>query len=150
MTEATGTSTVPSEDLRRRYGPPPGQLHRRRRRRALRSLAALVVVLAIGTIGFAWATGSGWVNAFYFESMLATGQGPPFPLTTAASKLFASAMAFLSVGTVVTALILNLGPMVGRLWREGTELAEREVRVFERELVGRNHDSESLDRREKG
>ncbi len=92
-------------------------------------------VLAIGTVGFYVATGSGWVNSFYFESMLATGQGPPFPLTTDGAELFAAAMAFLSVGTVITTLLLNLGPILGRIWREGFELVERELRRAERAIA---------------
>jgi hypothetical protein len=103
-------------------------------RRAIISLLALAVVLAIGTAGFHYVAGTNAVNSFYFESMLATGQGPPFPLTSNAAKLFAAGMAFLSVGTVVTTLIFNLGPIVARLWREGVELAERELRKLEEEV----------------
>jgi len=111
-------------------------LRRTRNRRAIISLLALALVLALGTIGFQFITGAGLVTSFFFESMLATGQGPPanLVLTTAESQLFASGMAFLSVGTVVTTLFLNLGPLVARLWREGVELAEREVRKLEGEL----------------
>jgi hypothetical protein len=109
-------------------------LRHRRNRRAVLSVGALVVVLAIGTIGFHLIAGTNLVDSFYFESMLATGQGPPFPLTTDTAKLFASGMAFLSVGTVVSTLILNLGPILGRWWREGFELAEREVRKVEAEV----------------
>lgn len=93
------------------------------------SLIAIVLVLAIGTIGIQLLANSGWVDAFYFESMLATGQGPPFPLTSDAAKLFASGMAFISVGTVLTTLLVNIGPVLGRLWREGIADVER---AFER------------------
>ncbi|MFY9717617.1 MAG: hypothetical protein WAK40_06770 [Thermoplasmata archaeon] len=110
------------------------ELRHRRNRRATISLGALGVVLVIGTIGFHAVSGTGAVESFYFESMLATGQGPPLFLTSATAQLFASGMAFLSVGTVVTALILNLGPMLARLWREGVELAEKEIRKFEGEI----------------
>ena len=125
-TPAVGPSTPPpSRDAHR------AALVRRRRRRAIYSLLAIAFVLLLGTAGFQALTGSGWVNAFYFESMLATGQGPPSPLTTDTAKLFASAMAFLSVGTVVTTLFLNLGPWLLRLWREGIETAEREIERLE-------------------
>ncbi len=110
-------------------------IRRRRRKRALYSLFAVGTVLALGTVGFYVVTGSGWVSSFYFESMLATGQGPPFPLTTAGAQLFAAAMAFLSVGTVITTLLLNLGPILGRIWREGFELMERELRRAERAIA---------------
>jgi len=107
----------------------------RRRRRALYSLLAVVAVLVVGTIGFQAVAGFGWINAFYFESMLATGQGPPTPLTTDSAKLFASAMAFLSVGTVITTLLFNIGPIVGRLWREGLEDVERKLHRLETEMA---------------
>lgn len=121
-------------------GGPSSVAHRaamlaRWRRRVAYSLLAIGVVLAIGTAGFYALTGTGWVNSFYFECMLATGQGPPFALVSSGSKLFASFMAFVSVGTVVSTLILNLGPVVGRLWREGIEEGEREFRRVERDLA---------------
>ena len=109
-------------------------LVRRRRRRVVYSLVAIALVLAIGTVGFYALTGAGWIDAFYFESMLATGQGPPFALSSSGAKLFASLMAFISVGTVLTSLIVNLGPMLGRLWREGIAEAEHEIHKFEREV----------------
>ncbi len=112
---------------------------RRRHRRIAYSLIAIGIVLVIGTIGFAELTGSGWINSFYFECMLATGQGPPFPLTTNAGKLFASFMAFISIGTVLTTLVVNLGPVFGRLWREGIEEAEHEIRKLEREMSAELH-----------
>lgn len=117
------------------------KLRHRRNRRAVISLLALLVVLAIGTVGFHTITGAGPVTSFYFESMLATGQGPPsnLVLTSASAQLFAAGMAFLSVGTVVTTLILNLGPIFARLWREGIELAEREVRQLEGEVEDAIH-----------
>ncbi len=106
----------------------------RRRRRIWYSLTAIVVVLAIGTIGFYYLVSANWVTAFYIECMVATGQGPPFAFTTDASKLFASFMAFVSVGTVVSTLIVNLGPVMGRLWREGMEEAEHEVHKLEQDI----------------
>jgi hypothetical protein len=100
------------------------------------SVSAVVIVLILGTVGFYFLAGLDWVDSLYFECMLATGQGPPFLLTNNAAKLFASGMAFLSVGTVVTTVVLNLGPIVGQLWREGVERAERDLRKVEEELVG--------------
>ena len=109
-------------------------MSRRSRRTAILSVIALVVVVAFGTLGFYLVAGTDAVDSFYFECMLATGQGPPFPLTTDAAKLYASAMAFLSVGTVVTTLFLNLGPIVVRWSREGLEYVEREARKVESEV----------------
>ena len=78
-----------------------------------------------------------YVNAVYFESMLATGQGPPLTLTTDAGKIFASIMAFISVGSVITTLVFTLGPILTMMWREGIDRAELEVRKIEGEIEGK-------------
>ena len=92
------------------------------------------MVLAIGTLGFALIAGLSLVNSFYFESMLATGQGPPLTLTTDDSKIFASIMAFVSVGSVVSTLLFAVGPIVRRFWREEAERLEEGARRIERDL----------------
>jgi hypothetical protein len=111
------------------------RLSRQQVRRAEYSLVAVLVVLIIGAVGFHFLAGLDPVDSLYFECMLATGQGPPLVLTSDSAKLFASAMAFLSVGTVLTTLVLNLGPVAGQLWREGVEHAERELRKVEEEVA---------------
>jgi hypothetical protein len=104
-------------------------------RRAVYSLILVVVILLIGTAGFHAIEGAGLIDAFYFESMLATGQGPPFPLQTDTGKIFASIMAFVSVGSVVTSFVFTLGPIAGRLWREGLERIEAGARELETDVV---------------
>jgi len=106
-----------------------------RKRRVFYAFSGIIVVMIIGIIGFHEIEGMGWVNAVYFESMLATGQGPPLTLTTDAGKLFASVMAFVSVGSVITALVVTLIPLISQLWREGLERAERDVKGLERDLA---------------
>jgi hypothetical protein len=117
-------------------------------RRAIYALIAVGLAETIGTVGFHVIEGANWVNAFYFESMLATGQGPPFTLYTDAGKIFASIMGFVSVGSVLSAVIFVVGPIAVRLWHETMEAAEREgrrieeaaardVRRLEQELTGR-------------
>ena len=64
------------------------------------------------------------VRAWYFMSMLATAQGPAAAPQTAGGKLFASLMAFISVGTVVAALGFLFGPFFGQLWKIGVETVE--------------------------
>jgi hypothetical protein len=98
------------------------------------ALGVVLIVLAIGSVGFHAIAGTGWVDSFYFESMLATGQGPPFPLTTDAAKLFASAMAFISVGSVVSAIFFTIGPLLHALGREAVEHLEAEAHEVEGEL----------------
>jgi hypothetical protein len=108
--------------------------HRSKARRALYSLSAVVIVLAIGTIGFHWIEGVSYVDGFYFESMMAAGQGPPFTLTTDAGKIFASIMGFVSVITVIGSIALNLLPALARLWTEGLDLVEKEAKTLEKDL----------------
>ena len=103
-------------------------------RRLLWAILGIGVILVIGTVGFHLIAGLSPVDSFYFESMLATGQGPPFVLTTNGSKIFASIMAFVSVGSVVSTLLFAVGPIVRRFWREEVERIEEGARTIEREL----------------
>ena len=88
----------------------------------------------VGTVGFHLVAGLSPIDSFYFESMLATGQGPPFTLTTDGAKVFASVMAFISVGSVVSTLLFAVGPIVRRFWREEAERIEAEARVIEQRI----------------
>ena len=88
-------------------------------KRGLYSLALVLTVLVVGTVGFHLLEHSSYVDAFYLSSMIATAQGPSQPLVTPAGKLFASALAFLSIGTVVAAAGFLFGPFLGELWSIG-------------------------------
>jgi len=105
-----------------------------RLRRAFYAVSGIVVVMIIGTVGFREIEGMTWVNSFYFESMLATGQGPPITLASDAGKIFASVMAFASITTVFTALVVTLMPIISQLWREGLERAEKDVKGIARDV----------------
>jgi hypothetical protein len=113
-----------------------------RRRRVFYAVSGIATVMIIGIIGFHLIEGMGWVNAIYFESMLATGQGPPLALNTDAGKLFASVMGFVSVGTVFTSLVVTLVPIISQLWREGLERAESDARALERDVTRRKEEPE--------
>lgn len=91
--------------------------------------------MIVGTVGFHEIEGMDWVNAIYFESMLATGQGPPIQLNTDAGKIFASIMAFVSVGSVISALVVTLAPILGELWKEGLDTIEKDARDAERKIA---------------
>jgi hypothetical protein len=67
--------------------------------------------------------------------MLATGQRPPIQLTTDAGKIFASIMAFVSVGSVISALVVTLIPIISQLWREGLEKVEEDAKGLERKTA---------------
>jgi len=114
--------------------PPPSS--QSRKRRLFYAFSGIVVVMVIGTLGFHEIEGMSWVNAIYFESMLATGQGPPIQLNTDSGKIFASVMGFVSVGTVFTTLVVTLVPIISQLWREGWDRVEKDAKVFEREMAG--------------
>lgn len=103
-------------------------------RRLIYALLGIGLVLGVGTLGFHWVAGLSPVDSFYFESMLATGQGPPLSLTTDSSKIFASVMAFVSVGSVVSTLLFAVGPIVRRFWREEAERVEAGARTLEQEI----------------
>jgi hypothetical protein len=103
-------------------------------RRVLTAILGIALIMVIGTVGFHVLEGMNYVNAVYFESMLATGQGPPLQLNTDAGKIFASVMAFVSVGSVITTLVFTLGPIFGMIWRESLERVETEARKMEGEI----------------
>jgi hypothetical protein len=105
-------------------------------RRAFYAVTVVILVLIVGTIGFHLIEGASYIDAFYFESMLATGQGPPFAMTTDAGKLFASLMAFVSIASVATSIFFTLGPILVQMWREGVERVEKEAREIEEEFHG--------------
>jgi hypothetical protein len=107
------------------------------RRRFVYALAGIIVVLAVGSLGFHFIAGLDAVDSVYFESMLATGQGPPLTLTTNNAKLFASIMAFVSVGSVVSALLFAVGPVVRIVWHNSLVWVEREARELEHEAEKR-------------
>lgn len=104
-------------------------------RRALYAISSIVVVMIVGIIGFHYIEGMNYINALYFESMLATGQGPPLALTTDTGKVFASIMAFVSIGSVITSLVYTLGPIIAAIWRETLERAERETTRLKQDVV---------------
>ena len=82
--------------------------------------------MTIGTVGMHLIEKMSFLNAFYFMSMIATAQGPTIEPATFLGKMFASFMAFLSVGVVVTSIGFLFGPFLGKLWRIGVEHMEVE------------------------
>jgi hypothetical protein len=111
---------------------------RKRVRRVFYAISSIIVVLAVGTVGFHLIENLSYVDSFYFESMMAAGQGPPFLLLTDTGKIFASIMGFISISAVATTLVFTLGPVLTELWREGLERVEGEARVIERDLGRKN------------
>lgn len=87
--------------------------------------------MLIGTYGMHRIEKLPYLDAFYFMSMIATAQGPTIAPITPAGKVFASLMAFISVGFVVAALGFLFGPFFGKLWKVGFEKLEHEIEVLE-------------------
>jgi hypothetical protein len=123
-------------------------LPKTRLRRVVYSVLTVFAAMLVGTVGFHYIEGMSYVNAVYFESMLATGQGPPLQLNTDTGKIFASIMAFVSVGSVLTTVVFTLGPMLTQIWREGLEHVEQDARTIESEVKRRVEEEEKKRRHE--
>lgn len=102
-------------------------------RRGLIAILLVASVLLVGTIGMHLIEGYSYIESFYFMSMLATAQGPANTPSTVAGKLFASLMAFVSVGTVVASLGFLFGPFFGAVWRVGVQRVEEEEARLKKE-----------------
>lgn len=103
--------------------------------RAGYSLALIAAVVLIGTLAMHAIEGWSYLDSFYFTSFIATGQGPPSNLqpVSALGKIFSSLLAFVSVGTVITALLFLFGPFLGRVLKAGEERLGEVEKEFERE-----------------
>lgn len=105
--------------------------------RAVYSFALIAVVLGAGTLAMHAIEGWTYLDSFYFTSFIATGQGPPGNLQpdSPLGKVFSALLAFVSVGTVITALLFLFGPFLGRVLRAGEQRLEevgREIEEIER------------------
>ena len=97
-------------------------------RRGLYSLIILFVITMVGTIGMHQLEDLPYIDAFYFTSMIATAQGPTEKPVTAAGKIFASVLAFVSAGAGVACLGFVFGPLLGQLWHIGRLRVEEDLR----------------------
>ena len=100
-------------------------------RRAGIAILAVLLVMVVGTIGVKILTASSltpysWVYSFYFMSMIATAEGPPGAPPNDATSIFISIMAFISIGTLITAVGTIFGPFLGFLFHKGVMFAEKE------------------------
>jgi len=98
------------------------------------SFLLIAAVVLVGTFAMHAIEGWSYLDSFYFTSFIATGQGPPGDLLPASSfgKVFSSILAFVSVGTVITALLFLFGPFLGRVLKAG----EEKLQEVEREVEG--------------
>lgn len=96
------------------------------RKRAFYAIVILGVVMAIGTVGMMLLEGWDAVTSFYFMSLLATAEGPAEAPATVAGKIFASIMAFFSIGAAISAITFTFGPLFGSVLKEGISYVEKE------------------------
>jgi len=104
------------------------------KRRAFFSIVVLAVVMAIGTIGMMDLEGWRLVDSFYFMSLLATAEGPAQAPGTEAGKIFASVMAFFSIGAAISAITFTFGPLFGSILKEGFTYVEKGETKLKKEL----------------
>jgi hypothetical protein len=105
-------------------------------RNAALALLAVLFVMAVGTIGIKLLTGWRWVDSFYFMAMIGTAEGPPTNPPNFWSKIFAAVMAFVSIGTLISAVGVLFGPYLGYLFHKGAHFAENETKRLEAEERG--------------
>jgi len=103
-------------------------------RRAAYSVAVILGVLIIGTLGFHYIEHYSYTYSFFFMSMLATGEGPATNPSTHLGLVFASVMAFVSVGTVVVALVYLFGPFFGRFLKFSEVELKKEERMIKKKI----------------
>lgn len=96
-------------------------------KRTLLATIAVLVVLSIGTIGIKLLTGWDWIDSFYFMGMIATAQGPSVAPPSFWAKIFTVLMAFISIGTLITAVGIIFGPFLGYAFHKGVQFAEKEI-----------------------
>lgn len=108
------------------------------RMRTLYSISIVILVLAVGTEVMHILEGWSYVDSFYFISLIATTQGPTNIPKTDLGKIFASIIAFVSVGAVLSAIVFVFGPLFGTVLKVGIDYVEKE----EAKLMRKARDSE--------
>jgi hypothetical protein len=73
------------------------------------------VVLFVGTAGYHWLAGLGWVDSLLEASMILGGMGPINPLMTTSAKIFASGYALFSGLAFIALIGIVLAPAVHRM-----------------------------------
>jgi hypothetical protein len=104
------------------------------KKRAFFSIAILGLVMAIGTIGMMVLERWDLVTSFYFMSLLATAEGPAQSPITDGGKIFASFMAFFSIGAAISAITFTFGPLFGFILKEGFVYVEKEEDKLKRRI----------------
>ena len=107
-------------------------------KRAFYSVVVLAIVMVIGTIGIGAIEGWDPVTSFYFMALLATAEGPAQAPVTAAGKIFASVMAFFSIGAAISAITFTFGPLFGSALKVGIQYVEKEEEKLKEKIEHKN------------
>jgi hypothetical protein len=93
---------------------PPRQFLARVARSGLAALAAIVVSLVVGVVGYHWTEGMPWIDAFVNAAMILSGMGPVGDLHTVGGKVFAGCYALYSGLALITIAAILLAPVAHR------------------------------------
>lgn len=115
------------------------------KRRAFYSIVVLGIVMGIGTIGMMVLEGWDPVTSFYFMALLSTAEGPAEAPATVGGKIFASFMAFFSIGAAISAITFTFGPLFGSIIKEGFAYVEREEDKLKARLEHTDQEHTSTD-----
>ena len=90
-------------------------------------ITSLIVVfsLAIGSAGYHYFEGIGWVDSLLNAAMILTGMGPVNAMQTTGGKLFATFYALYSGIAFLTMMAVMLAPMIHR-WMHHFHLEEED------------------------
>lgn len=88
---------------------------RRLGRNFLATLGVVAFSLALGTLGYHYFGGVGWIDGFLNASMILTGMGPVDRMETPGGKLFAAFYALYSGLAFLTMVVVLVTPIYHRL-----------------------------------
>ena len=83
-------------------------------RSGLAALAAILLSLLAGMVGYHWTEGMPWIDAFVNAAMILSGMGPVGELHTAGGKVFAGCYALYSGLALITIAAILLAPLAHR------------------------------------
>ncbi len=86
------------------------------RRALLAAVAAIILSLTVGVLGYHWIGDLRWVDALLEASMILGGMGPVAPMTNDAVKIFASVYAMFSGLMLVSSTGILFAPWLQRLF----------------------------------
>ena len=83
-------------------------------RNFLATVGIVAFSLTVGTLGYHYIGGVGWVDGFHNAAMILTGMGPVDMMNTTAAKLFATLYALFSGTVFLSTVAVLIAPVVHR------------------------------------